>query len=289
MRSRARSEVAVGLFVWVAGALVLWGYFWLTGEPLGHRGYEVAVRLPDAGGLQRGDRVRLRGVEVGTVRAVRLGSGAVEASVRLDRGVRVPRDSRAALRAEGVFGERYLELVPGRGPEPLREGDALTAAAWPSVSERIERVGTQAESLLAQVRAAVDPRTIEDVRSSARSLSELLGALAAASASVRDATAGLERAFDAPRLDRTAAALEASATELTAAAAELRAAMASLASVLGKVDRGEGLLGRMVNDPALYDALWVAVEDVRAATRDASALLRDIRERPGRYVRVSLF
>src|SRR4051812_31925743 len=77
MRRRRGSGVATGALVLVAGVVATWGYFWLTAQPLGQGSYPLMVQLADAGGLQRGDRVRLAGVQVGTVRKVGLQDGAV--------------------------------------------------------------------------------------------------------------------------------------------------------------------------------------------------------------------
>jgi hypothetical protein len=44
-----------------------------------------------------------------------------------------------------------------------------------------------------------------------------------------------------------------------------------------------------VNDPTLYQALLTAAAHLDAAAVGASALMRDFRDRPDRYVRVSLF
>ena len=77
MRRRKGSELATGALVLAAGVVATWGYFWLTSQPLGHSGYNLVVQLADAGGLQRGDRVRVAGVQVGTVRQVSLHDRAV--------------------------------------------------------------------------------------------------------------------------------------------------------------------------------------------------------------------
>jgi hypothetical protein len=79
------------------------------------------------------------------------------------------------------------------------------------------------------------------------------------------------------------------ARTLTGTSAELRAASASLGSILDKIDRGNGSLGRAVNDPTLYQALLAAASHVDEAAVGASALVRDLRARPGRYIRFSVF
>jgi len=58
--------------------------------------------------------------------------------------------------------------------------------------------------------------------------------------------------------------------------------IAELNSVIGKVDRGEGSLGLLVNDQKLY-------MELEKAARDLNLLLEDIKANPKKYVKVSVF
>src|SRR4051812_29400113 len=135
MRRRRGSAVATGALVLAAAVVAMWGYYWLTAQPLGQGNYPLVVQLSDAGGLQRGDRVRLAGVQVGTVRDVGLRHGAVLAEIAVDRDLTLPRDSRASLQSSGAFGGRYVSLEPGTSTATLRRGDTLAALKTPTLAE----------------------------------------------------------------------------------------------------------------------------------------------------------
>jgi hypothetical protein len=91
MHRRKGSGVVTGALVLIAAGVAVRGYFWLTAQPLRRRGYPLVVQLADAGGLQQGDRVRVAGVPVGTVRHVSLRDGAVVAEISVDRDLSLPR------------------------------------------------------------------------------------------------------------------------------------------------------------------------------------------------------
>ncbi len=55
-----------------------------------------------------------------------------------------------------------------------------------------------------------------------------------------------------------------------------------LANITSKMNKGEGSLGRMVNDKELYDNL-------NKTTKELNLLLKDMQRYPGRYVNVSFF
>jgi phospholipid/cholesterol/gamma-HCH transport system substrate-binding protein len=281
--------VATGALVLVAGAVAVWGYFWLTAQPLGHGGYPLTVQLADAGGLERGDRVRLAGVQVGMVRSVDLRDGRVLAEIAVDPDLSLPRDSRAALRASGAFGGRYLALEPGSAAATLRRGDTLAALEVPTLAETFAAAGTQASEAFARASDLLSPDHVAALERGGRSLSRSVDQLTALTITLRATAAGLRRRLDDERLDSATTDLARTARTLTSTSADLRGASVSLRSILGKIDRGSGSLGRAVNDPTLYEALLAAAAHVDEAAVNVGALVRDLHARPGRYIRLSLF
>src|SRR5439155_1104904 len=57
---------------------------------------------------------------------------------------------------------------------------------------------------------------------------------------------------------------------------------AHIKGVLDKMDKGEGTLGKMASDTMLY-------KNLNATLTSLTALLTDLRERPGRYINVKVF
>jgi phospholipid/cholesterol/gamma-HCH transport system substrate-binding protein len=289
MRRRKGSELAAGALILLAAAVSTWGYFWLTAQPLGRGGYPLVVHLTDAGGLQRGDRVRLAGVQVGTVRHVGLREGAVLAEITVDPDLMLPRDSRASLQASGAFGGRYLTLTPGSAVATLRGGDTIAARSAPTLAETFTAAGAQAGQAFARASELLSPDHVADLERGAKSLSRSIDALTALTTALRTTATSVRHRVDDERLDSTATDLARTARSLTGASAELRAATVSLGSILGKIDRGDGSLGRAVNDPMLYQALLTATAHVDEVAIGARALVGELRARPQRFIRITVF
>lgn len=91
-------------------------------------GYEVSARFLKVGGLEPGSDVRISGVKVGTVTAQGLNTDTFEAEVHLSiaSDVRLPVDTEAAIVSDGLLGGKYVNLIPGRAPERIAEGGAIT-------------------------------------------------------------------------------------------------------------------------------------------------------------------
>jgi phospholipid/cholesterol/gamma-HCH transport system substrate-binding protein len=71
-------------------------------------------------------------------------------------------------------------------------------------------------------------------------------------------------------------------TNLAALTHQLAGATQSLNSLLGKMDKGQGTLGKIASDTTLY-------VDLHNTLTSLSALLTDLKERPGRYLTVKVF
>jgi len=63
---------------------------------------------------------------------------------------------------------------------------------------------------------------------------------------------------------------------------QLANSTASLDSLLSKISHGQGTLGKMATDTVMY-------QDIHKTLDALSALLNDLRERPGRYLTVKVF
>lgn len=293
-RRRQRAEIWLGLLVIVAAVLLTWGYFWLTGQPLGERGYDVVVVLRDAEGLERGDRVQLAGVEVGSVRTVRLITAEqVAVTLFIQRDVRLPRDTRALLQSVGVFGDQVIQLQPGTSATLAANGDTLATGTSTGLIELASAIGDEARTLLVQLERLLADTTIDQLHGSVAALPGTMRGLerlvrengdefAAMSRNLRQTAETLNQAMSGADVDEAVADLRATAATLSETADVMLETAESLASVTDKIDRGQGTLGLLVNDPGLY-------EDLRSTTRSLGSLSQDIQQNPGRYLKLAIF
>jgi len=125
---KSTKEVVVGGIVFAAFALVV--LFSYTARDVAARatesGYVVTATFNRIDGLTEGSVVRLGGVQVGSVGALRLDEHfRAVALLRINEGLSLPADTSIAVHTDGLFGVKYLELEPGGDPIALRNGDAI--------------------------------------------------------------------------------------------------------------------------------------------------------------------
>jgi len=81
------------------------------------------AQFSDTGGIGKGDKVRIAGVDVGEVRSMEIDGDKVKIGYSL-AGTQIGTESRAAIRTDTILGRRNIEIEP-RGTEPLRANGIL--------------------------------------------------------------------------------------------------------------------------------------------------------------------
>ena len=289
MEYQVRNLTALGLLVVIAGALFVWGFFFLMGDPILVGGDEVVVRMEDGAGLNRGDRVQLNGVQVGTVRQVNLTPPeGVSVRINVDDDVRLPADTRAVVRND-VFGATTVALIPGRALVKLEGGDTIQGLTRQTLPDLATELGGEARQILAAADSLLSPGAVDDLKATAsvlpeaaQQLRQAFSELTLAASSLRRTAEELEAAEAGAVVGATAADVRTSARAATRALNTMDVSLMTLSSVLGKIDRGEGTLGLLVNDTSLYGELSETLREVRALTAD-------VRANPKKYMTVEIF
>jgi phospholipid/cholesterol/gamma-HCH transport system substrate-binding protein len=83
-------------------------------------------------------------------------------------------------------------------------------------------------------------------------------------------------------VQKTGVRMDTLTANLARLTSQLASSTASLDTLLSKISRGQGTLGKMATDTVMYG-------DIHKTLDALSALLNDLRERPGRYLTVKVF
>ena len=255
------------------------------------------------------DQIKINGLPVGLVadleeRDANL-SGVVVA-LHITRNINIPENSYAVINANPL-GSSTLNIVLGTSSNFIKDGDTLSTRASGGIIEdlkgtltpTVDRVnGTlkSLDSLVEQVGVVLDPKTklnlqqvIANLSSASSSLNTLMntqnGALAASLNNMSSFTGNLKKNNDS--INRIIGNVEVmtekfAALDLEKTLKSLQATVDNLNQTLNKVNKSDGTLGLLMNDPKLYNNL-------NATTNSLNILLQDLRLHPKRYVNVSVF
>jgi phospholipid/cholesterol/gamma-HCH transport system substrate-binding protein len=127
-------ETAVGLFILVGLACVAYMAIRLGDLSLfGHDTYTLYARFGKVTGLHTGNPVDMLGLKVGRVSALSIDQKAQRAVVTMQirKGIRVYDDAIAAIKTEGLIGDKYVDIDPGGGGALLKPGGTITETVAP--------------------------------------------------------------------------------------------------------------------------------------------------------------
>ncbi len=274
------NETKVGLLVVLALAVLGWlsvksGSFGMgnSGEPT----RELASVFSNVDGVEPGSAVKMAGVDIGTVRAVKLqpnGSAVLEMDVRST--IALPADITAQVATSGLIGERFIALVPGPAGS-LGQGGTLAADArlipssgtadTQAIGNNFAKVADDLSSMTTTLRQVLG--TPEN----AAKLQQIIDGLASFSGNVGNSgslMADIEKtAANFAKISDDLANGKGTLGQLISgqgggagldSLAEIGKAAKEIQAVMAKINQGQGTLGKLVNDPETAEKLNGALD-----------------------------
>jgi phospholipid/cholesterol/gamma-HCH transport system substrate-binding protein len=248
------SQLKVGLVSIISLTLLAATIFLITGQT-GFFAETITLHTfsSDAGGLKTGAVVRLAGVDVGNVRRVALSgrpniNEAVEITMQVNRRFmsNIRTDSRVALAAEGLLGERYINISKGTSGSPVPDGGTVPFRESPEFSALVSSSSNLLDNL--NVLTTRLNTIVQGIESGQGTVGKFL----------TDDTL-----FQ--RLDATVNQAQTLVAELNEGKGSLGQLLKSeelytkvdttvdkLQSIAAKIESGDGTVARLINDPSLY-------------------------------------
>lgn len=295
--SRA-TEIRVGLTVVLGIAILIVGIMELSNVAKTRLMRIWHVRFVQTGGLGSGDEVQVNGIRKGAVRRMALVEDGVNIDLALSREIQLTHDCRVSIRNHGLMGEKVIAVDLRAGGEPYSTRDTIPGEFEPGMPEVLASLGVavngirslavELDSLSTSLGRGGIATTVQNFRKTSEELRlsveenrtqlrEALADFAATARSTRSITSEREGQIR-KTLDHFAAAAE----NMDRLSTRLDSLRTALQSVAGKLDRGQGTLGRLVNDERLY-------ADLSASVKSLKILIDDVRANPQKYFRFSVF
>lgn len=289
LAARVGAVILVGLVVLLALSFRASGKGWF------HKGYTLWAEFETVSGIEVGSEVVLAGVRIGQVEAMELAetsAGAVEdGQVRLqlliDEPHRIAQDAVGTIRLKTLLGNYQLYVTHGTPQAGVLAPDAtLRTAPSTDITQALASLGEFAgaageaeglmrslnsnqQQLFAKLNAVIDENR-EPLRGAIASISTAAPAIA--DAAPRVALAADELTTFIARVN----AGEGTLGRLAADAAlydDVRQASGALASAAGDLQAGRGTLGRLLQDEQLGEEAASAITNMNAAAGEARAVI----------------
>ena len=260
---RLSAEAKVGLVVIVGVLILTYMTFTVGGYRFGREtGYRLYAIFDTIAGLDAKSSVKVAGVEVGKVEDIILVDGKARVTLRIQPEIQLRLGSQAAIRATGLLGEKYVELLPGSEETLLQDGDTLAesqqAADLDQLINQFSLIAVDIKAVSASFREALGTDEGE------KSLKEIV-------ANIRELTRNLNRAVKDSRENFTVAianireASDSFKDDLPDLMASLRRTSEKLEIITTRLEEGDGTIGKLMADEEIYDQLSVALKGVGGA------------------------
>lgn len=279
----------------VAGYAV---YSTLGGAKVGSgRGYTVHGYIKDATGLANHSRVTIAGIPVGQIEKIYLEDGKARVDVRMLGNVKLYEGATLGKKSASILGESAIVLTPGmEGSAELHDGDevhsiiespttdqimtdvARIADRIKVVSEQLagamgtEKGGSDMKRILANLADATEAlnETVRENRISVRQTLEHVNRItgegepkiAAILDNVRAITSDVRVLVSPTDGKGGSGELRQTIERVNRASASLESALAHVDAVAGRIDRGEGSIGRLTKDESLVTEVEGVAEGI---------------------------
>lgn len=298
-------EAKLGMVFLLAIIIFVWGLFYLKEWRVTGDTYLVEVRLSSAVGVKSTDPILVGGVRIGKVEAVRLDDLTPIVILRIDEPYEIPEDSQVEVISRSVMGEKSINIRKGISTKRVPPGGKMEGTTAPGISDmftQVDSVTVNMRNLLENANILLDPERDKSIKSSLAGVHdltiELQKTLKRESVQLNRVMANMDSLVDnvkdlseteRSKVSNTLDNLESTSGRLSAMLDELQTTTTALDNILTRIDRGEGTIGKLLQDERLYDdAVRVAGKMDRLMT-SLDELVVDLKSNPGRYVTVEIF
>lgn len=254
------------------------------------KGYPLYVTFDTAIGLAKRSYVRMAGIKIGYIKDIRLDGNRPQVELFIDPAVKVQKGSKATMATAGLIGEKYVEIIPGEDEGFFQPGESLLPEVsfdieqlgkmFLSVGEDVKALGESIKTILGKEESTTSVQSaLEDFSELTSSLKELLAenrqgikqgiqnttrAVDSFEKKVGDISKNLEEFIAVMKdvVEENRDSVKLNLEKIKDLIEKTEESFRLLNESLEKINKGEGTLGKLIQDPDLYNRAEGVMEDL---------------------------
>ncbi len=278
-------EFKVGLLVLIISGIIATMSLKVSRDPsyLGST-KDAWFMMDDAAGIVKNSGVKMAGIDVGVIKDIVLEHGQAKVWMVVKGDIPITKSARIEIRPNGILGDKHVEIIGGdpRDP-PLRSGEQiLVVDDRASVDRLISEVSKITKSLSAvadNVKAATEGdtdkplgRIINNIETLTSDLAEISRERKGEIGEIIENIHGITGTIDDLVNDEGPDGFKTAWKDALLSLKRIDKSLQNVEEITGKVNRGEGTLGKLVNDETTIDNINETIESVSGLLDTAGKL-----------------
>jgi phospholipid/cholesterol/gamma-HCH transport system substrate-binding protein len=296
------NEFKVGVLAVVSICIFFVGYNFMMGrDNIFTRGRDFFVRYNNTQGLSVGTKVMFNGFKVGMLRSLKMDEDQmIVAKLEITSDMPIPKDSKIKLES-ALLGGVTLKLILGTSKEQAEDGDELaaeyTSDIFNMVNSRIVNVTNSADSVMGTLNDFFHKDGLNSaigelplvLRELTRTIAEIRSTVSMIQPGLASTAKGMgEFSSSLPEYDRqlreglghfNQLGRQVDSVRVAELLNNLSVSSGKLASLMTKLEAGEGSAGKLLNDDQLY-------LDILKTNAELQKVMLDLKKYPEKYIPV---
>ncbi len=317
LQLKISKEIRIGIVFVITLIIFIWGFNFLKSKDIFTLQREYVAIYKNVAGLVPSNPVNINGVKVGYVKEVAFISNdnpAIKVKFIINKNINIPKNSIASIYSSDLMGSKALQIILGNSPFLIKEGDTLTSNVEGDLKEEINKqvipLKKKAEDMMGSIDSALTTIRLVFNENTRYNLAKSFENIKVSLDNIKNTTFNFDTLVSTQRnrlsaiiynvesithnikdnnekittiINNFAAISDTLAkSKINETILNANKVMATVSSVLTKIDKGEGTIGQLINNDALYQKLT-------SASKDLDLLILDIKQHPDRYIRFSVF
>ncbi len=297
-------EVKTGVIAIVIIILFIWSYSFLKNSSFTEKTRTFYAEYSNVQGLIPTSPVVINGLKVGRIADItfhKTKPGILITHIELKNDIEFSKNSIAQIFSPDFISGKSMKIdLALDGAEIARKGDTLTGKAdvgiLGMINEQIAPLQAKVESFIVNsdtvmknINTVLNVKNQKNIEKSLNNLNLTLEKFKEISYKadkiIKDNNIKIDSIFNyADRSMRSFAQMADSLqkVDLAATVKKIQYTLDGVNQILDSIDNGQGTLGKLVNDEALY-------KNLEGSSKELEELLREMKEHPKRFVHFSLF
>lgn len=301
--AKVSNEAKIAITIIVAIIVAFLGFRTMRDMPLFRQSHILYSYFERVDGLTAGNYIHINGVKVGSVKEISLiNYDSVRVSLSFNLGVKIPKGSVAYLESSGLFDEKAVVIRRGDSPENMEYGETIKGVYQGGMMETLQGEGeklsgdisesfNRLNSLLEQLNNTVGKQNqakIDDILTGIQGTASEMNQLMQRKRSELENSIDHANRFFAnldtvstenkENVDSVLVSMNRSLQQLERVSGELEKTASGLNEVLSKINNGKGSLGKLVNDPSLYNNL-------DSLSVEMKTFIKNVNDDPRKYLK----